>query len=207
MTDVLPGADGRLKCRWPLGDELYERYHDTEWGRGWDDDIVLYEKIALEGFQAGLSWITVLRKREAFREAFAGFDPDVVATYGDREVEAMLSNAGIIRHRGKIESAINNARRAIEIIEELGSLAAYCWRFAAPASPNAPKSFGDLDAVTEASTALSKDLKRRGWSFVGPTTMHAFMQAAGMVNDHLVGCWAREPCEQRRLDLVKRYAG
>ncbi|MDP2622917.1 MAG: DNA-3-methyladenine glycosylase I [Actinomycetota bacterium] len=207
MTDVLLGADGRPKCRWPLGDELYEDYHDAEWGRGWDDDIVLYEKIALEGFQAGLSWITVLRKRAAFRDAFAGFDPDVVAKYGDREVEAMLSNAGIIRHRGKIESAINNAKRAIEMIEEFGSLAAYCWRFAAAASQTAPRSFEDLAAITEASTALSKGLKRRGWSFVGPTTMHAFMQAAGMVNDHLVGCWAREPCERRRLDLVARYAG
>jgi len=207
VTDVLVAGDGRRKCRWPLGDDLYESYHDTEWGRGWEDDIVLYEKIALEGFQAGLSWITVLRKRAAFREEFAGFAPHLVVTFGDREVDRMLGNSGIIRHRGKIESAINNAGRALEMIDEFGSLAAYLWRFAPPVAPTAPATYADLATATEASTALSKDLKRRGWSFVGPTTMHAFMQAAGMVNDHLVGCWARDPCEARRVELVGRYAG
>lgn len=197
-------ADGRPKCRWPLGDELYEQYHDTEWGRGWEDDVVLYEKVVLEGFQAGLSWITVLRKREAFREAFDRFDPAVVAAFGAAEVERLVENAAIIRHRGKIASAINNAARAIEAIEEFGSLAAYFWAFTPDAPASSPKSFEDLAAVTPASTALSKDLKRRGWSFVGPTTMHAFMQAAGMVNDHLEGCFARGECEVRRSELVAR---
>ena len=205
MTDVVVASDGRAKCRWPVGDDLYERYHDDEWGRGWEDDVTLYEKIVLEGFQAGLSWITVLRKREAFRSAFAGFDPGKVVRFGEKDIELMLGDAGIIRHRGKIESAINNAGRALEAITEFGSLAAYVWSFAPEPLP-APKTFGDIVAVSEASTALSKDLKRRGWSFVGPTTMHAFMQAAGMVNDHLVGCWARDECEKRRAEVVARYA-
>lgn len=207
MTDLVVAGDGRKKCRWPVGDGLYERYHDEEWGRGWEDDVVLYEKVALEGFQAGLSWITVLRKREAFRRHFAGFVPGEVVWFGEREIERMLGDAGIIRHRGKIESAINNAGRALETIDEFGSLAAYFWSFAPAKAPRAPRSFADLAAVTDASTALSRDLKRRGWSFVGPTTMHAFMQAAGMVNDHLVGCFARGDCEARRVGLVARYAG
>lgn len=206
MTDVVLAGDGREKCRWPVGDDLYEAYHDDEWGRGWEDDTTLYEKVALEGFQAGLSWITVLRKRDAFRRHFAGFVPDEVARFGKREIERMIADPGIIRHRGKIESAINNAGRALETIEEFGSLASYFWSFAPTTPPTAPRSFEDIDAVTEASTALSKDLKRRGWSFVGPTTMHAFMQAAGMVNDHLVGCFAREKCEERRVGLVARYS-
>lgn len=207
MTDVVVAEDGRKKCRWPVGDDLYEAYHDEEWGRGWEDDAVLYEKVALEGFQAGLSWITVLRKREAFRHQFERFDPEKVVCFGEGEIERMLGDAGIIRHRGKIESAINNAERALETIEEFGSLASYFWSFAPREAPRAPRSFADLAAVTDASTALSKDLKRRGWSFVGPTTMHAFMQAAGMVNDHLVGCFARGECEERRVGLVARYAG
>ena len=206
MNDVVVAGDGRQKCRWPVGDDLYERYHDEEWGRGWEDDVTLYEKVVLEGFQAGLSWITVLRKRDAFRRNFSGFVPEKVVRFGERQIERMLDDAGIIRHRGKIESAINNAGRAIETIDEFGSLASYFWPFAATTAPRAPRSFGDLAAVTEASTSLSKDLKRRGWSFVGPTTMHAFMQAAGMVNDHLVGCFARGVCEERRVELTARYA-
>jgi len=207
VTDVVRAADGRRKCRWPVGDDLYERYHDEEWGRGWEDDVVLYEKVALEGFQAGLSWITVLRKRAAFREHFADFAPERVAGFGEPEVARMLEDPRIIRHRGKIESAINNAERALEMVDEFGSLAAYFWSFAPPRRRRAPRSFDDLDASTEASTVLSKDLKRRGWSFVGPTTMHAFMQAAGMVNDHLAGCFARPGCEERRVELVGRYGG
>jgi DNA-3-methyladenine glycosylase I len=207
MSDVLKAADGRRKCRWPLGDELYEQYHDTEWGRGWEDDVILYEKIVLEGFQAGLSWITVLRKRESFREAFAGFVPELVASFGSADVDRLVGNAAIIRHRGKIEAAIRNGARALETIEEFGSLAAYFWRFVPDGPRAAPKTFGDLEAVTPESTALSKDLKSRGWSFVGPTTMYAFMQATGMVNDHLKGCWARDECEAGRGPLVARYAG
>jgi len=206
VSDVVRAADGRRKCRWPVGDELYERYHDDEWGRGWEDDTVLFEKICLEGFQAGLSWITVLRKREAFRRQFAGFEPATVAGFGGREIGRMLEDAGIIRHRGKIESAINNASHALDLIDEFGSLAAYCWGFAPRGRRPAPRSFADMDATTDASTALSKDLKRRGWSFVGPTTMYAFMQSAGMVNDHLVGCFARGACEALRVPLVRRYA-
>jgi DNA-3-methyladenine glycosylase I len=207
VSDVLIAADGRPKCRWPLGDDLYERYHDEEWGRGWEEDVTLYEKICLEGFQAGLSWITVLRKREAFREHFAGFALERVAGFGEGDVGQMLGDARIIRHRGKIESAINNAARALDVIDEFGSLADYTWGFAPENPGSVPRSFADLESKTEASTALSKDLKRRGWSFVGPTTIHAFMQAAGMVNDHLAGCFAREECERRRVELLGRYRG
>lgn len=194
MSDLVVAADGRRKCRWPVGDALYEGYHDREWGRPVLEDAGLFEKIALEGFQAGLAWITVLRKRPAFRAAFGGFEPETVAGYGERRVKRLLGDAGIIRHEGKIRSAINNARRAIETIEEFGSLAAYVWPFA-PATTTAPGSLAGLATMTPASQALGRDLKRRGWSFVGPTTMHAFMQSVGMVNDHLTGCFARVPCE------------
>jgi DNA-3-methyladenine glycosylase I len=197
VSDLVVAGDGHRKCRWPVGDALYEHYHDTEWGRPLHGDAALYEKIALEGFQAGLSWITVLRKREAFRRAFSGFDPEIVAGFGERQIRRMLADAGIIRHRGKIESAINNAERALEAIDEFGSLASLVWGFA-PRRWTAPRSFADIVAVTEHSGDLSKELKRRGWSFVGPTTMHAFMQSVGMVNDHLVGCWVRADCERER---------
>ena len=204
MSDLLRGADGRRRCAWPGEDPLYREYHDAEWGRPEESDPALFEKVALEGFQAGLSWITVLRKREAFRQRFAGFDPAAVARFGERQIGRMLDDARIIRHRGKIESAINNARRALELIDEFGSLAAYVWPFAPGPAP-APRGFSDLQAVTPASTALSRDLKRRGWSFVGPTTMHAFMQAMGMVNDHLTGCWVRTECERLRRSVVPKY--
>jgi len=203
VSDVVVAEDGRRKCRWPVGDQLYEAYHDTEWGRPMDGDAALYEKIALEGFQAGLAWITVLRKREAFRAAFAGFSPETVAQFGERKVRSLLLNAGIIRHEGKIRSAINNAGRTIDVIEEFGSLAAYVWPFA-PRRWKAPRSFADLVAVTPASEALGKDLKRRGWSFVGPTTIHAFMQSVGMVDDHLVGCSVRAECETARRAFFRR---
>jgi DNA-3-methyladenine glycosylase I len=205
VTDLLVGEDGRQRCAWSGGDELYDRYHDEEWGRGEGDDHRLFEKIALEGFQAGLSWITVLRKRERFREVFAGFDPEAVAGYGSADVDRLLEDAGIIRHRGKIEAAIGNAERALELIDEFGSIGAYVWEWAPPPR-TAPRSFADLPAVTEASTALSKDLKRRGWRFVGPTTMYAFMQAMGLVNDHLGGCFAREECEASRREVAARFA-
>jgi len=204
VTDLITGGDGRRRCAWPGEDFLYLEYHDTEWGRPGESDPALFEKLALEGFQAGLSWITVLRKREAFRQHFAGFDPATVARFGERQIAAMLADPGIIRHRGKITSAIGNARRALEVIEEFGSLAAYVWPFA-PKPTRAPRSFADLMAVTPASTALSKDLKRRGWTFVGPTTIHAFMQAMGMVDDHLSGCWVRAECEQLRRPVMTRY--
>ncbi len=205
MSDLAVGPDGEPRCAWPLGDELYLEYHDREWGRAETRDDLLFQKICLEGFQAGLAWITVLRKRDAFRRQFADFDPAIVAAYGEPEVEAMLADAGVIRHRGKIESTINNAGRALELIDEFGSLAAYVWSYARPGA-EPPRSFGDLPAQTEVSTTLSKDLKKRGWSFVGPTTVYAFMQAMGMVNDHLEGCFVRDACEGERLPVLERYS-
>ena len=201
MTDLAVGADGHARCAWSGGDPLYDEYHDQEWGRATTSDVRLFEKIVLEGFQAGLSWITVLRKRERFREVFAGFDPEAVAGFGEAQVTLLLADAGIIRHRGKIEAAINNAECAIEMIDGFGSIAGYVWP-QAPIAEVAPRSFADIPVLTDGSTALSKDLKRRGWKFVGPTTMYAFMQAMGLVNDHLVGCWVREECEQLRSEAI-----
>jgi DNA-3-methyladenine glycosylase I len=202
MRDGLhEGDDGAIRCWWCGDDDLYRAYHDEEWGRPVDDDVRLFEKLCLEGFQAGLSWITILRKREAFREAFAGFDFERVARYTKRDVERLLGNAGIVRHRGKIESTINNARRCLDLVEEHGSLAAFVWEFE-PARAERPKRMSkaalmDL-AKTPASTALSKALKKHGFSYVGPTTMYAFMQAMGLVNDHLDGCATREAVERAR---------
>ncbi len=205
MTDLVIGADGNLRCAWSGSDELYDAYHDYEWGRGVGTDRRLFEKIVLEGFQAGLAWITILRKRERFREVFAGFDPALVAEFSEADVLRLLDDAGIIRHRGKIEATINNAGRALEMIEEFGSIAAFVWPLASSLDAQAPATFSDMAAQTEASAALSKDLKKRGWKFVGPTTMYAFMQAMGLVNDHLVGCWVREACEAERAPLLERY--
>ena len=196
MTDALPeglarGADGRVRCAWCGEDELYRDYHDREWGRPVRDDHRLYEKLVLEGFQSGLSWLTILRKRARFREVFADFDPHVVAGYGEKDVERLLGDAGIIRHRGKIEAAIHNAGCAVELIAKEGSLSGYIWRFAPPASER-PKvlTWAVLKTMpkTAASERLSKDLKKRGFRFVGPTTCYAFMQAMGLVNDHVEGC-------------------
>ena len=193
--DVLAGPDGRPRCWWCVGSQDYCAYHDTEWGRPVTDDHRLFEKICLEGFQSGLSWLTILRKREAFRRAFAGFDFERVARFTPRRVDALVGDAGIVRHRGKIESTINNARRAREVVRECGSLAAYFWRWqpdpsARPARITRASLMGM--ATTPASAALSKDLRRRGWTFVGPTTVYAFMQAMGLVNDHVEGCWVKE---------------
>jgi DNA-3-methyladenine glycosylase I len=198
---LITGADGRRRCFWPGSDDLYLAYHDHEWGRPVDDDTRLFEKMCLEGFQSGLSWITILRKRENFRRAFLGFDIEKVARFGEADIERMLGDAGIIRHRGKIASAINNARRAIELIGEKGSLAAYFWSFEpAPHERPAVVDLAGLKAnpTTAASTALSKDLRKRGFTFVGPTTMYAHMQAMGMVNDHIEGCFCRSEVEAER---------
>jgi len=179
------------RCSWPGEDPLYVRYHDEEWGRPIADDRRLFEKICLEGFQAGLSWITILRKRENFRRAFADFDAARVARFGARDIQRLLKDEGIVRHRGKIESTINNARRALALIEDKGSLAAYFWSWE-PAARDRPKRLtrAALAKMTTSaqSTAMSKDLKARGWTFVGPTTSYAFMQAMGLVNDHVDGC-------------------
>jgi DNA-3-methyladenine glycosylase I len=209
MTEVsndglAPGPDGKLRCSWGVSTPDYVDYHDREWGFPVVDDRRLFEKLCLEGFQAGLSWITILRKREAFRRAFAGFDPAAVSRFGARDVTRLLGDAGIVRHRGKIESTINNAARALEVIAERGSLAAYVWSFAPAAGERPPRMTRDaLRAMTRtpSSIALSKDLKRRGWTFVGPTTAYAFMQAMGMVDDHLEGCVIRRAAEAARRKL------
>lgn len=195
------GADGRVRCFWSGSDPLYQRYHDREWGRPVRSDVRLFEKLSLEGFQSGLSWITILRKRENFRAAFAGFDLDAVAGFKARDVNRLLRNAGIVRHRGKIESTINNAKRALELREEFSSLARFIWSFEPP--PSARPDAIDWPTLrsmsqTEASRRLSKDLKMRGFSFVGPTTAYAFMQAMGLVNDHLDGCDFRAEVEAER---------
>jgi DNA-3-methyladenine glycosylase I len=204
MTEMLRiGDDDVARCWWPGDAPDYVAYHDDEWGRPVDDDIRLFEKICLEGFQSGLSWITILRKRQNFREAFAGFDPQRVAAFGETDVQRMLDDAGIVRHQGKIRSAINNAARAIELVEEAGTLAAYFWSW----EPRTIEGDRDRDrpvpATTPTSVAIAKDLKKRGWSFVGPTTVYAFMQAMGLVNDHVEGCGAGAACEIERAAFVR----
>lgn len=207
MTDrLVTGADGHRRCWWPGSDPVYVRYHDEEWGRPVGEDRRLFEKICLEGFQSGLSWLTILRKRDNFRHAFRDFDPAAVARFGARDVTRLLADAGIIRHRGKIESTINNARRALELIDECGSLSAYFWRFE-PAKADRPSrlTWDVLRAMSTspASVAMSKDLKKRGWTFVGPTTAYAFMQAMGLVNDHLEGCVVRAEIERAKKTATK----
>jgi DNA-3-methyladenine glycosylase I len=192
--ELTTGADGQERCWWGVGDEDYERYHDEEWGFPQGDDHRLFEKICLEGFQSGLSWLTILRKRENFRAAFARFDPVVVATFTEADVERLLGDAGIVRHRGKIEATINNAQRAVDLVGEQGSLARYFWSFEPPRG-DAPTV---IPSSTDTSAALSKDLKNSGWRFVGPTTAYAFMQAMGLVNDHLEGCFVRKAAETAR---------
>ena len=183
-----------IRCWWCGTDPLYVRYHDEEWGRPVTDDRRLFEKVCLEGFQAGLSWLTILRKRDSFRRAFHDFDPDRVARFTARDVTRLLRDETIVRHRGKIESTINNAKRAHELRDECGSLAAYFWRWQ-PAAKSRPRRMTKdaliQMATTDESRALSKDLRKRGWTFVGPTTMYAFMQATGLVNDHVHDCFVR----------------
>jgi DNA-3-methyladenine glycosylase I len=195
------GEDGVVRCAWGDSAPEYRAYHDAEWGLPVADDRRLFEKLCLEGFQAGLSWLTILRKREAFRAAFAGFDHERVARFTERDVERLLADAGIVRHRGKIEAAINNAGRAVQLVEEEGSLAGYVWRFEPdPATRPAEPTWEALLALaqTAESRAMAKDLKRRGWRFVGPTTVYAFMQAMGLVNDHVHGCDARAAVDRAR---------
>ena len=190
------------RCSWAGSDALYQHYHDREWGRPVTDDTRLFEKLCLEGFQSGLAWITILRKRENFRAAFHGFDLNKVAAMDEADIERLLQDAGIIRHRGKIASTINNAKRALELQQEFGSLAAYFWSFE-PEPVKGPIVSGSIPAETEASKAMSKDLRRRGFSFVGPTTSYAFMQAMGLVNDHVDGCFCRAEAEIERQALQR----
>jgi DNA-3-methyladenine glycosylase I len=186
--DLVPGPDGRPRCRWSVSAPEYVAYHDEEWGRPVHGDDALFERVCLEGFQSGLSWLTILRKREAFRAAFAGFSIERVAAFGDDDVARLLADAAIVRNRAKIEASIANARAAAELDVPLGEL---LWGFAPADERPAPRRMADVPAVTPESTAMAKELKRRGFRFVGPTTAYALMQACGMVNDHLAGCAAR----------------
>jgi len=205
-TDLFTDESGHARCGWCRATPLYRDYHDREWGFPVSDERRLFEKLCLEGFQAGLSWLTILNKREAFRAAMVNFEADELARFTAVDVERLLGNAGIVRHRGKIESAINNAQRVLELRREYGSFARYIWSYAPQAAQGRPPCItGDaLRAFTTsaASTALSKDLKKRGFSFVGPTTMYAFMQAMGLVNDHIEGCAIRAAAEAARATFV-----
>ena len=201
MSDLVKGEDGRRRCRWGASTPDYAVYHDAEWGRPVTDDRGIYERLVLEGFQSGLSWLTILRKREGFRAAFAGFEIEAVARFGKRDVRRLLSDTAIVRHRGKIEAAIANAKAAAALDVGLAELG---WSHAPGGRRAAPRGYGDVPAVTPESTALSKELKRRGFRFVGPTTAYAAMQACGIVNDHLVGCWVRGEVERQRRAAILR---
>ena len=198
---LVRGTDGVRRCFWGASTPDYVAYHDDEWGRPVVDDVRLFEKISLEGFQSGLSWLTILRKREGFRKAFAGFDPGRVARFGERDITRLLGDAGIVRHRGKIEATIANARATLAVQAERGSLAALLWSYEPRRRP-APRANGDIASSSPESVALAKELKSFGFRFVGPTTAYAAMQAMGVVNDHLVGCAARGPCTRARKELV-----
>lgn len=195
--NVIPGPDGRPRCPWCASASEFLPYHDREWGFPVGSDRTLFEKLSLEAFQSGLSWRTILNKRAAFREAFANFEIESVARFDDSDIERLLADSGIVRHRGKIEAVINNARRAIDLIAEEGSLAAYVWRYE-PSDDAEPQT----RSTSPASIALSKDLKKRGWKFVGPTTVFAFMQAMGLVNDHALGCVIRDAVSTARASFV-----
>ncbi|WP_273432035.1 DNA-3-methyladenine glycosylase I [Chitinibacter tainanensis] len=199
MTNLYLPADGQPRCPWCSATAQYLAYHDQEWGFPVEDDQRLFEKICLEGFQSGLSWRTILQKRENFRAAFAQFDFHVVAEFTEADVARLLADAGIVRHRGKITATINNAQRALELVAEAGSLADFFWRYA-PASDPGPQ----VIAQSAESLALSKALKKRGWRFVGPTTMYAFMQAMGLVNDHATGCVTRPLAAAARAEALAR---
>jgi DNA-3-methyladenine glycosylase I len=191
MAGLVQGEDGRWRCWWGASTPDYQAYHDTEWGRPIRTDQGMYERLTLEAFQSGLSWLTILRKREGFRRAFAGFDIDAVARFDDSDVERLMADAAIVRNRAKIDAAIVNARAAQRMAREGGSLAELVWSHRPQVAGPPPRSGDDLAAVTAESRALARELKRRGFTFVGPTTVYSTMQACGVVNDHLEGCWAR----------------
>ncbi len=195
---VIVCEDGVKRCSWACSTPDYLGYHDLEWGFPVSADVRLFEKLSLEGFQAGLSWLTILRKRDAFRAAFADFDFERVARFRSRDVERLVANVGIVRHRGKIEAVINNSKRAVELVEAEGSIAHHIWGFEPDSPGRTPHALRQLPAATPESVALAKDLKRRGWQFVGPTTIYAFMQAMGLVNDHREGCNARAAVTEAR---------
>jgi DNA-3-methyladenine glycosylase I len=203
---VVAGTDGTLRCWWCVGDALYQGYHDREWGRPVAGDRRLFEKLCLEGFQSGLSWLTILRKRENFRRAFHAFDIESVARFSAKSVDRLMRDDGIVRNRAKIEATINNARRCLELIAEAGSLASYVWSFE-PKAESRPQTL-DWSILKQVATSteargMSKDLKKRGWSFVGPSTVYSFMEAMGLVNDHLSGCDLRDEVQQERLRFTR----
>ena len=205
---LIIGKDSRPRCFWCGDDEQYVEYHDLQWARPVVDDIALYEKICLEGFQAGLSWLTILRKRESFRKAFRGFDPKIVAKFNQRDINRLIKDESIVRHRGKIEAAINNAQATLKVQREFGSLATFVWSFCPDLVANlkrhSPKRISEIRPQTVESLALSKALRSHGFKFVGPTTMYAAMQSLGLVNDHFDGCHVREICEKQQLATIKK---
>jgi DNA-3-methyladenine glycosylase I len=205
-SSLVRGADGRRRCPWGASTPDYAAYHDDEWGRPVVDDDPLYEKLCLEAFQSGLSWLTILRKRENFRAAFAGFSIEAVAAFGALDVERLMADAGIVRNRAKIDAAIANAHAAAEVHAGGERLSDVIWSHRPVGRRAAPKGFGDIPAVTPESTALAKELKRRGFRFVGPTTAYALMQACGIVNDHMAGCWARREVEEEQRAARRRRA-
>ena len=204
VNAITRGTDGVSRCTWPGDDELYVQYHDQEWGYPEGNDKKLFEKICLEGFQAGLAWITILRKRELFREAFSNFDFNKISKYGEKEVQTLKSNAGIVRHEGKIRSVINNSHRAKELITEKGSLKNYFWHFCQFVTED---SYDKIPAKTALSEVISKDLKDRGWTWVGPTTVYSFMQATGIVNDHHLECHIHKIVQSERESFMKSFQG
>ena len=210
MSWISIGGDGRPRCWWPGDDALYVAYHDDEWGRPLTDDRALFEKMSLEGFQSGLSWLTILRKRENFRRAFANFDIDAVAAFGSADIERLVNDAGIVRHRGKIEAVIGNAR-AVRALREGGtSLTNHLWSFTTDAPlgrDGEPAHPSGLATTSPSSVAMSKDLKKRGFRFVGPTTMYSLMQSAGMINDHLEQCHVHHACGDARSQARRQILG
>lgn len=207
-ASLVIGNDRKQRCQWCVNDLEYMHYHDHEWGRPVTSDDRIFEKICLEGFQSGLSWLTILRKRPAFRLAFANFEPKRVAKYSARDVNRLMKNEGIVRHRGKIEATINNAHATLDLQQELGSLAKFVWSFCPENAINTkrrtPKKNSDIAVNTSESEALSKALRGRGFAFVGPTTMYALMQSVGLVNDHFKGCWVRNECEKKRVIALEK---
>jgi DNA-3-methyladenine glycosylase I len=209
-SGVVAGDDGIVRCWWCVGDPLLQRYHDLEWGRPVADDPQIFEKLCLEGFQSGLSWLTILRKRDNFRTAFKSFDIPTVARFNARSVDRLLLDAGIVRNRAKIEATIRNARRCLALVDELGSLAGYVWSFEPDGDARPERlDWATLREVTtsEAATAMSKDLKRRGWTFVGPTTIYSMMESIGLVNDHLSACALRDEVERGRTRFRRPLTG
>ena len=207
---LITGKDSKPRCFWCGDDEQYVAYHDLQWARPVVDDIALYEKICLEGFQAGLSWLTILKKRDSFRDAFLDFEPRVVANFKQRDIARLMKNESIIRHRGKIEAAINNAQATLEVQKEFGSFATFIWSFRPGpkigAKNKTPKRISDIKISTDESVALSKALRQRGFKFVGPTTMYAAMQSLGLVNDHFEGCYVRDLCSREQAVASKKFA-